>query len=167
MDHFAEAFEKAKDTFEHRGLLDAFSLVGPEIECRYRLGVLLGRNEFRRSREEFLDDLTAFVVSQTSPEAAMFCCTEHHCQFVVAFLRRLCELRGNRNVARKETKEHRALEVLLRHPKWADEQIVSEVGATLNAVKRWPLFRYARRCQQFYEQRVEGWYFPRPASDGR
>jgi len=64
MDFFAKAFEKPKDSSEHRMLKEAFFLVGPHIECRYYLEMLLGRNEFRRSSDEFLDDLTEFITSQ-------------------------------------------------------------------------------------------------------
>jgi hypothetical protein len=162
MNSLAEAFESPKDSPEHRRLREDSWLVGPEMECRYYLGMLSGRNEFRRSRDEFLDDLADFVASRTSAQAVMFCCTEHHCQFVVGFLRRLFERQEGCMPGRKETREQRAMEVLLKHPNWSDEQIVAEVGATVKSVKRWPVFRYARRCQGLYEQRAEGWYYPRP-----
>jgi hypothetical protein len=168
LQNLAEAFDAPKDSPDHLGLRDQAGLGGRHIECRYYLGMLIGRNEFRQPSEEFLDDLTEFVVSRTSTQAAMFCCTEEHCQFVVAFLRRLFEIQEGLAPDRKETKEHRAIEVLLRHADWSDEQIAAEVGATAKSVKRcWSTFQYARRCQRLYEQRVEGWYIPRPARDAR
>jgi hypothetical protein len=157
MDHLAEAFDEPPDSSEHRSLREGCGLAGPDIQCRYYLGRLLGRNEFRLSEEAFLDDLAKFVASQTSAKAVMFCCTGHHCQFVVDFLRRLFERQEGASPQGKETKEQLALESLLKHPDWSDEQIVAEVDATLKAVKRWTTFRYARRCQKLYEQGAEGW----------
>ena len=166
MDYLADAFDKPYDSPEHRMLREESWLAGPEVECRYYLGMLLGRNEFRRSPEEFLDELAEFVVSKTSAKGAMFCCTEHHCQFVVDFLRRLFERQQGETPRTDETKEHRAMEVLLKHPDWSNEQIVAEVGATMKSVDRWSRFRYARRCQRLYEEHVKGWYFPRTTRPG-
>jgi hypothetical protein len=162
MDRIADAFDKPYDSPEHRMLRENAWLVGPEFQCRYLLGMLLGRNEFRITQDEFLNDLTEYITSRTSPQAAMFCCTEHHCQFVVAFLERQFRDKIGSIKITKETKENRAMEVLLKHPDWPDEQIVAEVGATMKSVARWTTYRYARRCQKLYEDQVEGWFYPRP-----
>ena len=161
MDNCAKAFDKPYDSPEHRMLREEAWLVGPEHQCRYLLGMLLSQNEFRKSRDQFLDDLTKYITSRTSAQAAMFCCTEHHCQFVVAFLDRLFCDQKKASPMIKVTKESQAMEVLLKHPDWSDKQIVAEVGATLKSLDRWTTYQYARRCQKLYEDKVEGWYFPR------
>jgi hypothetical protein len=166
MDNLAEAFDRPVDSPEHRILQDEVWLGGLYVECRYYLGMLTGRNEFRATINEFLDHLTDYVTAKSSDGAAIFCCSINHCHYVVDFLRRLYETQTGRPPRKKETKEHKALELLLKHTDWTNEQIVSKLGATFESLKSWITFRDARRAQHFYEQRIGGWYYPRRVTNG-
>ncbi|MEN6451795.1 MAG: hypothetical protein ABFC96_14995 [Thermoguttaceae bacterium] len=167
IDSLAKSFDLPMDSPEHRALRENAWLGGDYVECRYYLGALIGKNEFRTSEDEFLDDLSEFIARKTSPAARMFCCTINHCTHVIDFLRREFERQTGYPAKVKETKDDRAVELLLRHPDWSDEQIAAELAATQKTMARWVRFKYARRSQRFYEQKLEGWYCPRPTRPDR
>jgi hypothetical protein len=155
---FSEYLAMPKDSPQHRQLRDELWLGGEEHACRYYLSILMGRDFFAVSNDEFLKTVLEYVVAKTCPEAIHFCCTRGHFQFVMPFLKREWEtaegIAGQRHVG----KEERAMILLIEHPKWTDEQFRRALKTTEKQMKRWSRFNSARIAQQHYKNRIEGWH---------
>lgn len=154
---FSEYLALPKDSPQHRQLRDELCLGGEEHACRYYLSIVLGRDFFAVSNDEFLKAVQEYVVAKTCPEAIQFCCTRGHFQFVMPFLKRDWENAAGTADQRHIGKEERGMILLIDHPDWTDEQIRVAVKTTDMQMKRWGSFNAARVAQKHYKNRIKGW----------
>lgn len=120
------------------GLLDA------EGACRYYLSVITGINHFALWRDEFLSNLWEYVISRTCEEAAELLGENECVSSVTGLLRRESERFEGKVANRRVKKQERAIEVLLNHPDWTDEQVAAEVPTTVKQLGRWTDYQMLR-----------------------
>jgi hypothetical protein len=136
-----------KDSREHRDIyldLCESGLMGREGACRYYLSMITGIDQFVLWDDEFVSNMQEFVVSKTCPAASVFCPDFHAVQFLAAFMRRAYEQSEGRGHERRVTRAERAVELLLQHPEWSNEEIAAHVPTTLKQLQRWSDFTVLR-----------------------
>jgi hypothetical protein len=132
-------------------------LGGAAHACRYYLSIILDRDFFAASDDEFLKAVQEYVISKTCAEALQFCCTHNHLQFVMPFLKQEWESVEGTSGQRRISKQEQGLILLVRHPDWTDEQIRKAVNTTEKQMKRWGIHNAARTAQKHYKNRAKGW----------
>ena len=153
---FSEYLALPKDHPKHRQFREELWLGGEEHACRYYLSIILGRDFYAVSNDEFLKAVQEYMVARTCPEAIQFCCTRLHYRFVMPLLK--WEWETAEGISdRRIGKEEQGMILLVQHPEWTDEQIRAAVKTTAKQMKRWSSFNYARVAQKHYKNRVEGW----------
>jgi hypothetical protein len=153
---FSEYLALPKDSPQHRQLRGESWLGGASHACRYYLSIIVGRDLFAASDQEFLTAVQEYVISRTCADAIQFCCTLGHLQFVMPFLKREWEIAEGLS-GRRFVKEDQALILLVEHPDWTNEQIRQAVKTTGKEMSRWGRFRAARAAQKHYKNRIPGW----------
>jgi hypothetical protein len=141
-----------KESQEHRSLrwdLCEAGLLGGDGACRYYLSIITGIDQFVLWSDEFCKNIEESVVSQTCPAAAVFCRDLNSIQFLRGFLRRAYERTEGHSEDHHVTKAEKAIELLLRHPDWSDDEIAAHVPTTMKQIGGWTDYRVLRAtCQQ-------------------
>jgi hypothetical protein len=145
---FSEYLALPKDSPQHKQFRKELWLGGTGPACRYYLSILLGRDFFAVSSDEFLKAIREYVSAKTCPEAMQFCCLRSDFAFVLPFLRREWEIAEGIADQRRLGKEEQGMILLIQHPDSSDEQIRQAVRTTAKQMKRWGNFNYARIAQQ-------------------
>ncbi len=154
---FSECLALPKNSPQHIRLREELWLGGASHACRYYLSIILGRELFATSDDEFLKAAQEYIVAKTCPEAIQFCCTPGHFQFVMPFLKREWEVAEGTAEQRRLKKVEQCLVLLLNHPDWTDEQIRKAVKTTDKQMKRWGTFNAARAAHRHFKDGAEGW----------
>jgi hypothetical protein len=110
--------------------------------------MLLNRDFFTVSDEEFLTALREFVVGRSCREAIQFYSSMYYLEFVLPFLKREWERAEGTANDRRLSKEEQAMILLIRHPDWSNEQFRQAVKTTEKQMRRWSMFNYARNSQK-------------------
>ena len=84
--------------------------------------------------DEFLDNVREYVVAQTNGAAADFVFDLHSVNFMAPFLKH--KYYNDRSNAPKQTKQNRAVVLLLHHPAWSDSQVAEHVPTTTKQLQR-------------------------------
>ncbi len=140
-----------KDSPEHKSLrreICDLRLLGDEGACRYYLSIITDTDQFALWDDMFVNNVREYVVSRTCKAASRLCDNLHSLQFLAGFLRRACERCEGTYHDRRGTKQERAIELLLKHPDWSDEQIASHVPTTMKQLQRWIDFTGLRNAQK-------------------
>jgi len=152
---FSKYLALPKDHPQHRQFREDLWLGGPEVGCRYYLSMILKRDFFAASVEDFVKALQEYVVARTCPEAIQLCCTWLHIHFVLPFLK--WEWETAEGISdRRLGKEKQGMILLVQHPEWTNEQIREAVKTTAKQMQRWSAFNEARVAQKHYKNRIEG-----------
>jgi hypothetical protein len=142
---FSEYLALPKNSPQHQLLREQLWLGGVMHECQYYLSVLLERDFFACSTEEFLKEVRLYLSQKCGPEAVQFCSGIGDLNAVLPFLKqRYQETEGHVSLS----KEERALVLLLQNSSWSDEQIRTAVRTTERQMRRWPSYKIARRTQK-------------------
>lgn len=110
-------------------------ILGREGACRYYLSKLTGSDQFALWHDEFIDNVREYVVAETNGAAACVSFAANTIDCMAAFLKHAFEL-SESSVNFKQSKQERAVVVLLHHPLWSDEQIAKEVPTTTKQLRR-------------------------------
>lgn len=110
-------------------------LLGGEGACRYFLSKITGVDQFALWDDEFVENVREYLASETNGAASQFQIDAHAVQFVVPFLKRAFE-DSRRSASSILTKQDRAVELLLRNPRWTDQQIAASVPTTTKQLQR-------------------------------
>ncbi len=119
-------------------------LLGGEGECRYYLSILTQSDQFVAWSDDFVDNVQRYVVEMTCPEAVRFCDGFHYVQFLAGFFRVVMERIAGSSDSRRVSKEDRAIEMLMNHPDWTDQQIAEQLPTTVKQLQRWSNYRVLR-----------------------
>ena len=135
----SEKMALPKDSQEHQDfrweMCDG-RLIGREGAVRYYLSVITGRDQFVAWDDQFIRDVREFVVSQTSKSAAQFIDDIWSIGNLASFFRRACERLEGTYDERKVKKRDKAIDLLLAHPEWTDEEIAARVPTTVKQLQR-------------------------------
>ena len=110
-------------------------LLGGEGACRYYLSMITNSDQFALWHDEFLENVQEFIIKQTNGAASRFSFDLNSVGLMAPFLKREFD-NGQSNGNSKTTKQDRAVELLLRHPFWSDEQIAESVPTTVKQLQR-------------------------------
>jgi hypothetical protein len=150
--HLSLGLAAPKDSQEHQRLyldLCESGLLGGDGACRYYLSMITRIDQFVLWENEFSSNMREFVASKTCPAASVFCQTLNSIRSLATFMRRAYENSQGRGADRRVTKAEKALELLLRHPEWSDEEIAAQVPTTLKQLRRWTDYAGLRAtCQR-------------------
>jgi len=136
-----------KESTEHQCLRSEMcdhGMLGGEGACRYYLSILTQSDQFAVWSDEFEDNVRRYVVENTCEEAAQLCVDFNSIQCLVGFFRITLERAEGRYASRRARKDDRAIELLLNHPEWTDEQIAEQVPTTVKQLQRWSNFTILR-----------------------
>jgi hypothetical protein len=139
-----------KESAEHQALryeICDLQTLGSDGACRYYLSLISGTDQFLAWNDQFLQNVEEYVISQTSKAASQFFDGHHTLTFFVSFLRRRCD-RVERDYESALSKQENAVDLLLNHPDWTDEEIASRVGTTLKQLQRWRDYAGLRTMQK-------------------
>lgn len=128
-------------------------LLGGEGACRYYLSVLTQSDQFVAWSDDFVNNVRRYLVETTCPEAAQFCAESNGIQFLVGFFRAVSERTEGKSASHRATREDRAIEMLLKHPDWTDQQIAKTVPTTVRQLQRWSNFKGLRAAPRRAERR--------------
>lgn len=145
---FSKYLALPKDHPQHRQFREELWLGGSEVACRYYLSMILKRDFFVASADDFVKSLQEYVVAKSCPEAIQFCCTRLHVHIVLPFLKREWEVAEGVAGERRVGKEEQRMILLVQHPYWTDEQIRRAVKTTDKQMRRWARFNEARAAQK-------------------
>jgi hypothetical protein len=112
-------------------------LLGDMGACQYYLSILTQSDQFVAWDDDFVNNVKRYVVKMTCPEAARFCGGPHCLQSLAGFFRVVTERVEGRSDGRRVSKEDRAIEMLLNHPDWTDQQIAERLPTTAKQLQRW------------------------------
>jgi hypothetical protein len=119
-------------------------LLGGMGACQYYLSILTQSDQFVAWSDDFVNNVKRYVVKMTCPEAARFCTGIDGMQFLDGFFRVVMERIEGRSGSRRVTKEDRAIEMLMNHPDWSDQQIAKKLPTTAKQLKRWSNYKALR-----------------------
>ncbi len=102
--------------------------------CLYYLSRLTNSDQFALWTDEFLDNMREYVVSQTEGAANCFPFDLDTVQFMTPFMKH--KYYSGRTDAPAQTKQDRAVILLLHHPLWSDIQIAEHVPTTIKQLLR-------------------------------
>jgi hypothetical protein len=145
---FSEYLALPKDSPKHRQFREELWLGTPCHACRYYLSMLLHRDFFAVSDDEFLTALQEYVVGSSCREAIQFCSSILYLQFILPFLKQAWETAEGIANQRRLGKEEQAMILLIRHPDWPNERFRQAVRTTEKQMRRWSTFNYARNSQK-------------------
>ena len=112
-------------------------LIGGDGAVRYYFSIISGRDQFIAWEDQFAHDVSEFVVARTSKAAGQFIDSDispHWVCCLTDFFRRAWE--QHQGIETKITKRAKAVELLLTHPDWTDEQIAKSVPTTIGQLQR-------------------------------
>jgi hypothetical protein len=112
-------------------------LLGGMGACQYYLSILTQSDQFVAWSDDFVNNVKRYVVEMTCPEAARFCTDLHNMQFLAGFFRVVMERIEGSSGGRPVSKEDRAIEMLMNHPDWSDQQVAEQLPTTAKQLKRW------------------------------
>lgn len=141
----SERLQAPKESSDHDGFrveMCELQLLGAEGACRYYLSMITGTDQFAAWSDHFRNDLKEFVVSQTCQQAAKVFELPAPEGSLSQFMRIAWE--RFEGIQRRPRKEERAVELLLNHPQWSDEQFVEHLQTTYKQLDRWADFRTLR-----------------------
>lgn len=112
-------------------------LIGADGAVRYYFSVISGHDQFVAWDDQFVHDVTEFIVARTGESARQFIDNEvspHWIDCLTAFFRQTWQ--QHLGIQAKKTKRLKAVELLLTHPDWTDEEIAKSVPTTLKQLQR-------------------------------
>lgn len=110
-------------------------LLGGEGACRYYLSRLTNSDQFALWFDEFLANVREFVLAETKGAAATIPFEPWTVGCMVPLFRQAFE-EAESPSAGKQTKQDRAVVLLLHHPEWSDQQIAEAVPTTMKQLQR-------------------------------
>jgi len=120
-----------------------YGMLGGDGACRYYLSILTNSDQFVAWSDEFVNNVKQYVVEMTCPEAAQFCTDLHSIQCLAGFFRVVMERIEGRYEGRNK-KQDLAIESLLLHPHWTDEEIAESVPTTVKQLRRFSDYKLLR-----------------------
>lgn len=138
----AYRFDAPVDSHEHAELRDTAWMGGSLTEGMYILGMLIGKNLFRQTGEQRVQDyiceLQKYISQKVSDKAAAIFCNSGKDWLLIPYLRLVYHRNPNwppMDVVRKE-REERAMEYLLLHLDATFEELAAHLGTTVKQVQR-------------------------------
>ena len=131
---------------EHQSLRSEmcdYGMLGGDGACQYYLSILTQSDQFAVWSDEFVDNVRRYVAENTCDAAAQFV-DFHSIQCLAGFFRITLERAEGRYETRRARKDDRAIELLLNHPEWTDEQIAEQVPTTVKQLQRSSNFKVLR-----------------------
>jgi len=110
-------------------------LLGGEGACKYYLSRLTNSDQFSLWSDEFIANVKEFVLAETKEGAVTIPFEPWTIDCMEPLFRQAFE-KTMSSIARKQTKQDRAVVMLLNHPEWSDEQIAEAVPTTLKQLQR-------------------------------
>gem|GEM_PF-6770889 len=141
----ADIFDLPIDDPRHRQLRDDAWIGGPMFECCYYLGWYRKTNEYRCSQEEFERHLSKFLVERLSKAARLHKWLGDRISIIWLKAKYRMSNEGERYPIKKETKEERAIVLMLDNPMRKDVEIRRFVGTSEKTMRRWGWYRLMRR----------------------
>jgi hypothetical protein len=132
-------FAAPRQSHEHQQLrleMIEMRILGSEGACRYCLSVLTGEDCFSLAPKEILARLSRFVARHTSPKAEALCRDMDAFHFLADFMVNLL-YQAERSGSPRRSKEHRAIELLLRDLELSDKVIQERLSTTEKQMRRW------------------------------
>lgn len=134
----AKALAADQDSPEHRffriEMCEQF-LLGGEGACKYYLSRLTNSDQFSLWSDEFIVNAREFVLAETKEGAVTIPFEPWTIDCMEPLFRQAFE-ETMPSIARKQTKQDRAVVMLLNHPEWSDRQIADAVSTTLKQLQR-------------------------------
>lgn len=130
----ADRFDESIDSHLHRELRDTAWMGGSLTEGRYLLGMLIGKNLFRISHDEYYQKLHNYLREQISQEAADLSATSTSEKWVIPYLRLAYHQSGRYPTIRVDRKHRAELGVtyLFHHL----DATVAEIASHLNTTEK-------------------------------
>jgi Transcriptional cell cycle regulator TrcR len=141
-----ELFELPIEDRRHQQLRDDAWIGGPFFEGRYYLGWFRRTNEFRHNHEEFDEDIAQTIRDQL-PQSSWIAESSYRVEFLLKWLKHKYREsdEGRRYPIPKQTREERAIVLLLENPELTDDEIRQIIGTTEKTIERWASYKLARR----------------------
>ena len=133
----SESWAQPLDSQRHRDFqweMCEGRLLGDEGACRYYLSALTGIDHFALWTDEYITNLREFVVTESGGVAACFTFDWSLDQPFWPYLQLAYE--RQEGITRRIRKNERAVELLINHPDWTDEEIAAEVPTTIKQLER-------------------------------
>ena len=141
----ADIFDLPIDDPRHRQLRDDAWIGGPNFECRYYLGWYRKTNEYRCSQEQFNRQLSKFLVERLPNAVRLHKWMGDRIAILWLKAQYRTSREGQRYPIKKETKEERAIVLMLDNPTRKDDEIRGIVGTSEKSMRRWGWYRLMRR----------------------
>ncbi|PQO37056.1 hypothetical protein C5Y96_07815 [Blastopirellula marina] len=145
----AVRFDAPVDSPEHAELRDTAWMGGSLSEGMYLLGMLAGKNLFRQTSEQVVEDyvseLREYTKQHVSEQAAAIFCNSRIDWALIPYLRLAYHRNPDwppMNVERKQ-REERAMEYLLFHLDATVDDLADHLGTTVKQVQRLTLVKEA------------------------
>jgi len=129
------ADEESPEHQSFRAEMCDLQIIGGEGACRYYLSKLTDSDQFALWTDEFLDNMQEYVVQKTNGAAACFPFDLNTISFMAPLLKLAC-CNARSGDAHKQTRQERAVVLLLHHPSWSDQQIAEQVPTTVKQLQR-------------------------------
>jgi hypothetical protein len=135
----SQALAMAPESNEHRSLQKEMcisQLLGHEGACRYYISALTGIDHFALWSDEFVDNITEWIITETNGAANSYRFDEYTVGFMSPLLKAACQKRFP-IFDIELTKSDLAVGLKIRNPNWSDEQIAAAVPTTIKQLQRW------------------------------
>lgn len=119
-------------------------LIGGEGACRYYLSIITGVDHFALWSDEFGANLKELVVAESSEAAACFTFDCSSAQHFWPFVRLAYERHVGGDKRKRIKNWEKAIELLVNHPDWTDEEIAARVPTTLKQLARNSYYTHLR-----------------------
>jgi hypothetical protein len=150
----ADDFDEPLDSPGHAAIRDTMWMAYYYFEVMYFLGIAIGVNEFRRSREEVLIHYREFVLKNW-PASQVFLKSVYWEEYFLVLLRQFYRDSANGKLypIRNESKPDRALRTLVSNPSIRQPQLAQVLKTTEKQLLRMSMLQLAfRELSQNFEQ---------------
>lgn len=145
--HCSKRLAASKESQSHQDLrweMCEGQLLGREGACRYYLSMITGIDHFVLWDDEFVANVREFVIAESSGAAACFTFDWSSVQQFWPYLKLAYERYEGSGKGQRIRKRDEAIEMLVNHPSWTDEEIAAKVPTTLKQLARNTDYSYLR-----------------------